>query len=170
MKRYIMMLAIVLLFVMGTEAVWADYEVESTEIESVETESTEVESTETESTETESTETERTEEESTETESEIPDTETEVPVPEEPEPEPVDELVIVIDPGHDSKHAGARGNGIVEENTVLKIGHYLKEELNKYQNVKVYMIREGKDCAFPDAKSAKYCNEARIAYAKSVQM
>ena len=57
-----------------------------------------------------------------------------------------EDLVIVLDPGHDSTHAGAGGNGVREEKAVLKIGLYLREELNKYQNVKVYMIREGEAC------------------------
>lgn len=82
------------------------------------------------------------------------------------------ELVIVLDPGHDSTHAGAGGNGVREEKTVLKIGLYLREELNKYENVKVYMIREGEACAFPGThsmrESSKRCNEARVAYAESV--
>ena len=82
------------------------------------------------------------------------------------------ELVIVLDPGHDSTHAGAGGNGVREEKAVLKIGLYLREELNKYENVKVYMIREGEACAFPDThsmrESSKRCNEARVAYAESV--
>ena len=60
------------------------------------------------------------------------------------------ELVIVLDPGHDSTHAGAGGNGVREEKAVLRIGLYLREELNKYENVKVYMVREGEGCAFPD--------------------
>lgn len=83
-----------------------------------------------------------------------------------------EELVIVLDPGHDSKHAGAGGNGVREEKAVLKIGLYLREELNKYQNVKIYMVREGESCAFPEthsmAESSKRCNEARVAYAESV--
>lgn len=83
-----------------------------------------------------------------------------------------EELVIVLDPGHDSKHAGAGGNGVREEKAVLKIGLYLQEELNKYENVKVYMIREGEACAFPEThgmkESSKRCNEARVAYAESV--
>lgn len=83
-----------------------------------------------------------------------------------------EELVIVLDPGHDSKHAGAGGNGVREEKAVLKIGLYLREELNKYENVKVYMIREGEACAFPGThgmvESSKRCNEARVAYAESV--
>ena len=83
-----------------------------------------------------------------------------------------EELVIVLDPGHDATHAGAGGNGVREEKAVLKIGLYLREELNKYQNVKVYMIREGEACAFPEthgmSESSKRCNEARVAYAESV--
>lgn len=83
-----------------------------------------------------------------------------------------EELVIVLDPGHDATHAGAGGNGVREEKAVLKIGLYLREELNKYENVKVYMIREGEACAFPEthsmSESSKRCNEARVAYAESV--
>lgn len=84
----------------------------------------------------------------------------------------VEELVIVLDPGHDSTHAGAGGYGIREEKAVLKIGLYLREELNKYQNVKVYMTREGESCAFPNtigvSEGSKRCNESRVAYAESV--
>ena len=83
-----------------------------------------------------------------------------------------EELVIVLDPGHDSTHAGAGGNGLREEKLVLKIGLYLREELNKYENVKVYMTRESEGCAFPETigvnEGSKRCNEARVAYAKSV--
>ena len=82
------------------------------------------------------------------------------------------ELVIVLDPGHDSTHAGAGGNGVREEKAVLKIGLYLKEELSKYENVSVYMTREGEACAFPNtigvSEGSKRCNEARVAYAQSV--
>ncbi len=77
------------------------------------------------------------------------------------------ELVIVLDPGHDSTHAGAGGNGVREEKAVLKIALYLKEELSKYQNVTVYMTREGEKCAFPGTITDK-CNEARVSYAESV--
>ena len=82
------------------------------------------------------------------------------------------ELVIVLDPGHDSTHAGAGGNGLREEIQVLKIGLYLKEELSKYENVKVYMTRETESCAFPETcgikEGSKRCNEARVAFAKNV--
>ena len=224
MKRFAILLALVLFLSTSRVVVWADNATEATEIETSETQTEETETetekvepeTETEEAETETeepeteteepeteteepeteteepeteteepeTETEEleTETEELETETEEPETETEEPETETEEPEtqtpeteatpPEQEsepaLVIVIDPGHDSKHSGASENGIVEENTVLKIGHYLKEELSKYQNVKVYMIREGKECAFPGTSSAKLCNEARVAYAKSV--
>jgi len=83
-----------------------------------------------------------------------------------------DELVIVLDPGHDATHGGAAGGGVIEQQAVLKIGLYLREELNKYENVKVYMTREGSACAFPNtigvSEGSKRCNEARVAYADSV--
>ena len=82
------------------------------------------------------------------------------------------ELVIVLDPGHDASHGGAVGGGVIEQTAVLKIGLYLKEELSKYENVKVYMTREGAGCAFPDTvgiyEGSQRCNEARVAYAESV--
>ena len=82
------------------------------------------------------------------------------------------ELVIMLDPGHDATHGGAAGGGVIEQQAVLKIGLYLREELNKYQNVKVYMTREGMACAFPNtigvSEGSKRCNEARVAYADSV--
>lgn len=83
-----------------------------------------------------------------------------------------EELVIVLDPGHDATHAGAGGNGLREEKQVLKIGQYLRDELNKYENVKVYMTRETESCPFPEtcgvSEGSKRCNEARVAFAKSV--
>ena len=82
------------------------------------------------------------------------------------------ELIIVLDPGHDASHGGTAGSGLVEQDAVLKIGLYLQEELNKYENVKVYMTREGKACAFPNTvgitEGSKRCNEARVAYADSL--
>lgn len=82
------------------------------------------------------------------------------------------ELVIMLDPGHDATHGGAAGGGVIEQQAVLKIGLYLRDELNKYENVKVYMTREGSACAFPNTigvpEGSKRCNEARVAYADSV--
>lgn len=52
---------------------------------------------------------------------------------------------IVIDPGHGQKggtDCGAIGNGLYERDVNLKIALYLKDELKKYDNVRVYMTRE----------------------------
>ena len=51
-------------------------------------------------------------------------------------------IVVVLDPGHDDTHAGARRNGLEEEDLTLKIAQYCKAELSQYQGVTVYMTRE----------------------------
>ena len=77
-------------------------------------------------------------------------------------------VVVVLDPGHDSTHAGAQANGLSEEKLNLKIAKYCKEELEKYENVTVYMTRgEDGKCPFPGS-SAEDCNAGRVAFAKSV--
>ena len=38
-------------------------------------------------------------------------------------------VVVVLDPGHDNTHAGARGNGLAEEDLNLKIAKYCRAEL-----------------------------------------
>lgn len=63
-----------------------------------------------------------------------------------------DDLVIVLDPGHDSKHAGAQKNGVKEEVVSLKIAQYCKAELEKYSGVTVYLTREDAACPFPNSK------------------
>ncbi len=75
-------------------------------------------------------------------------------------------VVVVLDPGHDSIHAGAAGNGLQEEILNLKIAQYCKEELEKYNNVVVYMTRNDGSCL--DSRSNGYCMEARCRYAASV--
>ena len=42
-------------------------------------------------------------------------------------------IVVVLDPGHDDTHAGARRNGLEEEDLTLKIAQYCKAELSQYQ-------------------------------------
>lgn len=64
-----------------------------------------------------------------------------------------EDLVVVLDPGHDSKHAGAQKNGVKEEVVSLKIAQYCKEELEKYSGVTVYLTREDAACPFPDSKN-----------------
>lgn len=75
--------------------------------------------------------------------------------------------VIVLDPGHDNTHAGARGNGLAEEERVLKIAQYCKAELEQYEGVAVYMTRESGACPYPGTKSPA-CNKKRVEFAKSV--
>lgn len=58
------------------------------------------------------------------------------------------DLVVVLDPGHGGYDGGAQGNGLSEKNLNLAIAKYCKAELEKYNNVKVYMTR--KDDTFVD--------------------
>lgn len=77
-------------------------------------------------------------------------------------------LVVVLDPGHDSTHAGAAYNGYQEQDLVLKIALYCKAELQKYSGVKVYMTRETKDCANGGSSvDSATCNARRVEFAKS---
>lgn len=76
------------------------------------------------------------------------------------------DVVVVLDPGHDKRHAGAAGNGYHEEDLTLKIAQYCKEELEQYRNVKVYMTRSDGSCL--DTSSNGNCMRARCNYAASV--
>ena len=77
-------------------------------------------------------------------------------------------VTVVLDPGHDNTHAGARANGIKEEEANLKIALYCKEELEKYSGVKVYLTRNASgSCPYPGT-TAGGCNSNRVNYAKSV--
>lgn len=59
---------------------------------------------------------------------------------------PVTARVIVIDPGHCKKHAGASRNGLREEDVVYDIATSCQDELNKYGDVTVYMTRDKSGC------------------------
>ena len=64
-------------------------------------------------------------------------------------------VVVALDPGHDSKHTGATGiGGLKEEVLTLKIANYCKEELEKYAGVSVYMTRTTSSCPYPSNKSS----------------
>lgn len=76
-------------------------------------------------------------------------------------------LVVVLDPGHDATHAGARSGGLNEEELTLKIAKYCKAELEKYAGVTVYMTRETTACPYPGTSSTND-NAKRVDYAKSV--
>ena len=58
------------------------------------------------------------------------------------------DIVVALDPGHDAWDAGARGNGLAEEELTLKIANYCKEELEQYAGVSVYMTRTGPECPY----------------------
>lgn len=62
-------------------------------------------------------------------------------------------IVVALDPGHDSTHAGASGNGLREEVLTLKIANYCKEELEQYSGVSVYMTRTNASCPYPGGNS-----------------
>ena len=51
------------------------------------------------------------------------------------------DLVIVIDPGHGGRDPGALGYGLQEADLNLKIAKYLKQELDKYAGIEVYLTR-----------------------------
>lgn len=80
----------------------------------------------------------------------------------------VNKMVIVLDPGHDSTHAGARGNGCKEEEAVLKIAQYCKTELQKYAGITVYMTRTSNTCPNGGAAvTSSICNAKRVEFAVS---
>lgn len=83
------------------------------------------------------------------------------PAVEEP---PRDNLVIVLDPGHggmadDGRPEGGVYDGFVEKELNLILAEAMKDELEKYENVTVYMTRTG---------DQKLSLEERVNYAKSV--
>lgn len=55
------------------------------------------------------------------------------------------DIVIVIDPGHGGSNMGARYNGVVEKEATMKVAIAMKEELEKYDGVVVYLTRTGDD-------------------------
>ena len=63
-------------------------------------------------------------------------------------------IVIALDPGHDSIHAGASSGGLKEEVLTLKIAQYCKAELEKYAGVTVYMTRTTAACPYPNNSSS----------------
>ncbi|MEY8481353.1 GBS Bsp-like repeat-containing protein [Lachnospiraceae bacterium 48-21] len=69
--------------------------------------------------------------------------------------------IIVLCAGHDATHAGARGNGLKEEELTYKVARYCKEELEKYQGVTVYLDRESLSCAYPGSERG-YCLNQRV--------
>lgn len=64
-----------------------------------------------------------------------------------------DNVVVVLDPGHDSQHQGAYYHGIKEHEPTLKIAKYCKEELETYGGVTVYLTRETEKCPYPGSSN-----------------
>lgn len=81
--------------------------------------------------------------------------------------QPYNNVVVVIDPGHDSTHSGAYGHGLVEQELNLKIALACKEELEKYKGVTVYLTHDTLDCPF-EGCTAKEDLTNRTEYAASV--
>ncbi|MBR5637970.1 MAG: N-acetylmuramoyl-L-alanine amidase [Pseudobutyrivibrio sp.] len=79
-------------------------------------------------------------------------------------------IVVVLDPGHDTTHLGCHYENFEEGIANLYIAYYCKQELEKYNGVTVYMTRTGFDCAYganPD--STADCLSGRVNFAKSVK-
>jgi N-acetylmuramoyl-L-alanine amidase len=72
-----------------------------------------------------------------------------------------DGVVIYLDAGHDSTHAGCRANKLKEEVLNLKIAKYCKEKLEEYEGVTVYLCRSGAACPHP-GKDSIGDNTARV--------
>lgn len=80
-------------------------------------------------------------------------------------------IVIVLDAGHDDTHTGASGNGLREENLNLQIALACKNELETYEGVTVYMIRDSGACPYGGRDvigSSTDCNLQRTKFAQSV--
>ena len=74
-------------------------------------------------------------------------------------------LTVVLDPGHGGDQSGAaRDSESVEEKTLnLKIARYLKEELETYENVTVYLTREDDtDVDLPDRTKVSVDKKADV--------
>ncbi|MCR5196619.1 MAG: N-acetylmuramoyl-L-alanine amidase [Pseudobutyrivibrio sp.] len=79
-------------------------------------------------------------------------------------------VVVVLDPGHDSTHEGCHYENFDEATANLYIAYYCKQELEKYAGVTVYMTRTTFECPFgADPNSKAGCLSARVDYAKSVK-
>lgn len=76
-------------------------------------------------------------------------------------------LVVVLDPGHDDTHAGANYHGYKEQDLALKIAKYCRDELKKYSGITVYMVRETGACPYGGwaVGSSAECNGKRVEFA-----
>ena len=79
------------------------------------------------------------------------------------------DIVVVLDPGHDSRHGGASYYGYKEHEIVYKIATYCKQELEQYDGVKVIMTRNSNSCPYGTTGTSTQCNTWRVDYAQSVE-
>lgn len=79
------------------------------------------------------------------------------------------DFVIALDPGHDSHCGGAHANNLAEEVLTLKVANYCKEELEKYEGVKVIMTRTGAECPNPQPGSYSSAKDIRKRVQKAVE-
>ncbi len=80
----------------------------------------------------------------------------------------VNEIVIVLDPGHDEVHTGTESaDGVHEEDLTLKIANYCKDALEEYPGVEVYLTRTEASCPFTGTYEPE-CLENRVAFAKDL--
>ena len=73
-----------------------------------------------------------------------------------------EKTVIALDPGHDERHGGASAGGLNEQDLTLKIAYYCKEELEKHDEIEVYMTRTDAACPYPDTTKSARCIEQRV--------
>lgn len=60
-------------------------------------------------------------------------------------------VTVVLDPGHGGGNLGAEYNGYTEKDMTMIVASAMKEELEKYEGIKVYLTREGdKDMSLED--------------------
>lgn len=79
-------------------------------------------------------------------------------------------IVIVIDPGHGGlgdKNLGAVHNGLTEKDLTLAVANAMKAELEKYDNVTVYMTRTG-DSAITLEERAEYAKSVNADFMYSI--
>lgn len=73
-----------------------------------------------------------------------------------------EKIVVALDPGHDARHGGATRVGLLEHELVFKIANYCKQELEKYENIEVYMTRTTNQCPYPLTTSSAKCIRERM--------
>lgn len=52
-------------------------------------------------------------------------------------------VIVVLDPGHGGENLGAEHEGFTEKNMTMVLADAMKDELEKYEGIEVYLTREG---------------------------